>query len=195
MLEQVPGRTGGPVKRGAHARAGLLAGLVTSWGTPRWSSLLLKWSQRLGEFSEDSKRENVTLIFKNSRKKDTGHQRVVISGTKSSWRQVSGDVPYSSILDPILFKTFINDLDDGTEYILGKFVSNTKLRGVSDAPYGCAAIKRDLDRVEKWADRNLMKFNKGKCKALHLGRISYGHQYMVGLTIWKSVLQKSSLGS
>ena len=42
MLEQVPGRTGGPVQRGAHARAGLLAGLVTPWGTPRWSSLLLK---------------------------------------------------------------------------------------------------------------------------------------------------------
>ena len=41
-LEQVPGRTGGPVQRGAHARAGLLAGLVTPWGTPHWSSLLLK---------------------------------------------------------------------------------------------------------------------------------------------------------
>ena len=42
VLEQVPGRTGGPVKREAHARAGLLAGLVTSWATPHWSSLLLK---------------------------------------------------------------------------------------------------------------------------------------------------------
>ena len=41
-LEQAPGRTCGPVERGAHTRAGLLAGLVTPWGTPCWSSLLLK---------------------------------------------------------------------------------------------------------------------------------------------------------
>ena len=42
MLELAPGRTCGPVERGAHDRAGLLAGLVTPWGTPCWSSLLLK---------------------------------------------------------------------------------------------------------------------------------------------------------
>ena len=34
--------TCGPMERGAQARAGLLAGLVTPWGTPRWSSLFLK---------------------------------------------------------------------------------------------------------------------------------------------------------
>jgi len=33
MLKQVPARTCRPMERGAHAKAGLLAGLVTSWGT------------------------------------------------------------------------------------------------------------------------------------------------------------------
>ena len=42
MPEQVPGTTCGSVERGAHAGAGLLAGLVTLWGTPCWSSLVLK---------------------------------------------------------------------------------------------------------------------------------------------------------
>jgi len=40
---------------------------------------------------------------------------------------------------------------------------------VSDAPAGCAAGQRDVGRLEKWADTNLLKFNKGKSQAIHLG--------------------------
>jgi len=47
---------------------------------------------------------------------------------------------------------------------------NTKLGEVAGTPEGCAAIQQDLDRLEGWAERNLMKFNKGKCRVLHLGR-------------------------
>jgi len=41
---------------------------------------------------------------------------------------------------------------------------------VTDAPGGCAATLGDLNRVEKWAERNLRKFNKKKHQALHLRR-------------------------
>lgn len=50
-----------------------------------------------------------------------------------------------------------------------------KLGGVADMPEGHAAIQRDLSRLEKWADSNLMKFNKEKFKVLHLGRSNAMH--------------------
>lgn len=47
---------------------------------------------------------------------------------------------------------------------------NKKLGRVSDGQDSCAAIRSNLDRLEKCTNKNVIKFNKGKCKILHLGR-------------------------
>ncbi|GAB0183536.1 mitochondrial enolase superfamily member 1 [Grus japonensis] len=54
--------------------------------------------------------------------------------------------------------------------------------GVAGTPDGCAAIQRDLNRLEKWAGNGFMEFNKWKCGVLHLGRNNPMHQYMLGAT-------------
>lgn len=93
-------------------------------------------------------------------------QRVVIRGTKSSWRQVTSAVCQGSIQGPKLFTIFVNDLDDERECTFNKHTGDTKREGVADRSDSCAAIQRDPDRLESWADRNLI-FDKRKCKFLY----------------------------
>jgi len=63
------------------------------------------------------------------------------------------------------------------EYILRKFVDDTKLCGMVDMLEGRDAIQRDLDRLERCACVSLMKFNKVKCKVLHLGQVNPKDEY------------------
>uniref|UniRef100_A0A803T7N4 Reverse transcriptase domain-containing protein n=1 Tax=Anolis carolinensis TaxID=28377 RepID=A0A803T7N4_ANOCA len=121
-------------------------------------------------------------------------QRVLTNASSSSWKEVTSGVPQGSVLGPVLFNIFINDLDEGLEGTIIKFADDTKLGGIANTPEERSRIQNDLDRLERWAETNKMKFNRDKCKILHFGRKNGMQRYRMGDTWLDSSTCEKDLG-
>uniref|UniRef100_A0A803TGS1 Reverse transcriptase domain-containing protein n=1 Tax=Anolis carolinensis TaxID=28377 RepID=A0A803TGS1_ANOCA len=121
-------------------------------------------------------------------------QRVLTNASSSSWKEVTSGVPQGSVLGPVLFNIFINDLDEGLEGTTIKFADDTKLGGIANTPEDRSRIQNNLDRLERWAETNKMKFNRDKCKILHFGRKNGMQRYRMGDAWLDSSVCEKDLG-
>lgn len=72
---------------------------------------------------------------------------------KSGWCPVSSGAPTGSIVEPVLFHTFISDLDEGNECAISTFADDAKLGGCADLSEGREAVERDqewLETMRQW---------------------------------------------
>ena len=87
----------------------------------------------------------------------------------SSWKSVLSGVPQGSVLGPILFLVYINDLGEGVTGNISKFADDTKLfrktKEIGDKP----KLQDDIDTLVRWSEKWQKLFNFGKCKCLHTG--------------------------
>ena len=122
------------------------------------------------------------------------YQRTVLNGKCSSWELVLSGVPQGSVLGPLAFIVFINDLDQAATLIeiLNKFADDTKMGNkiITDEDY--TKIQKTLDELVHWSNEWGMKFNEKKCTVVHFGgKKNKEHvYYMNNIPLNKSTLEK-----
>nr|XP_047142837.1 uncharacterized protein LOC124817085 [Hydra vulgaris] len=97
------------------------------------------------------------------------NQRVAISNTVSEWVSVTSGVPQGSILGPMLFLLFINDLPEVVLNTFKMYADDSKIIAIEDSIDNQAEMQTDLDNIVKWCNNWGMELNCKKCKVMRFG--------------------------
>ena len=89
-------------------------------------------------------------------------QRVIVSGSRSGWAPVPSGVPQGSVLAPLLFILYVNDLPSDMNSAVKIFADDSKLYRAVPNPSDTLALQADLDAAVRWADEWQLTFNSSK---------------------------------
>jgi hypothetical protein len=113
-------------------------------------------------------------------------QRVVMGDIESDWRKILSGVPQGSVLGPLLFVIYINDLPDGLDSIFEMYADDSKVIAESGPK-----LQEDIIKIKNWCDKWSMCLNSSKCKVMHFGKVNPGKAYYIGSGSERVVLEET----
>ena len=117
--------------------------------------------------------------------------KVVVGDAQSKAVPVSSGVPQGSVLGPLLFLLFINDLPECVKNIVKLFADDVKM---IVSPNNFREVQIDLCALSLWENKWLLRFNLEKCMVLHIGKSNPHHCYNFSGSILKSTEKEKDLG-
>ena len=125
-------------------------------------------------------------------------QQVVINGCNSSVLPVKAGVPQGSVLGPLLFLVFFNDITQGIDSTMSLFPDDSILGSIVDDPnISGQTLNKDLEKLWSWATRWQVKFNPSKAELVLFSTkckpLAHPPLYLGG-TLLTEVLQHRHLG-
>ena len=106
-------------------------------------------------------------------------QKVVLAGTESDWSLVTSGVPQGSVLGPVLFVCFINDMSGLVSSFVHIYADDTKISRDISCDMDADALQSDINELIKWSKTWQLGFNASKCKVMHIGNSSREHNFVM----------------
>ena len=98
------------------------------------------------------------------------YQRVVLEGESSNWTKVSSGVPQGSIVGPILFLLYVNDIPENLSCASEMFADDTLLFNSGNPSDVSSPIQDSLSQILDWCNESLLRMNPKKCESMRITR-------------------------
>ena len=123
-------------------------------------------------------------------------QKVVTQGAESGWKDVTSSVVQGSVLGPLCFSMYMNDMECkiGDQSVVSKFADDTKLVHPVKTEDDIDEMQKDIEHLQNWAEDWQMRYNADKCGVMHLGYHNTCHTYHMGNTNLKETKEEKDLG-
>ena len=106
-------------------------------------------------------------------------QRVVLGEAVSDWKPATSGVPQGSVLGPMLFIIYVNDLPSIVRSECKLYADDCKILGVVSSKEEAARIQKDLDNISEWASIWGSFLNEEKCVVMHQGPENQEAEYFL----------------
>ena len=121
-------------------------------------------------------------------------QRVVVEGKSSSLENVNSGIPQGTVLGPILFVIFVNDLTGDLTSMTKLFADDTKVYREVNNCEDASSLQEDVETLTTWSRVWQLPFNATKCKCMHFGKKNQQHKYKMNEHTLEEVEVEKDLG-